>query len=186
MSESSQQKKARVRPPRVHMTCEVETNGAMVLKELPFVSSVLADLAGDKKRDKKLKDREFVTIDRDNFDSVLAGIAPELSFRAENTLVGDGSELAVALKFSSLKDFSPEQIAAQIPALKALLETREKLVDLKSRADGNDRLEELLNELLANEDLRKKATGALGGGGGDGAAPGGDGEGGGGDGQPAQ
>lgn len=175
MSESVQKKKERVRPPRVHLTCEVETNGAMVLKELPFVSSVLADLAGDKKRDKKLKDREFVTIDRDNFDSVLAGIAPELKFRAENTLAGDGSELAVELKFGSLKDFSPEQIAAQIPALKALLQTREKLVDLKSRADGNDRLEELLNELLANEDLRKKAGGALGGGdAGGGGAGGGD------------
>lgn len=170
MSESIQKKKERVRPPRVHMTCEVETNGAMVLKELPFVSSVLADLAGDKRRDKKLKDREFVTIDRDNFDSVLAGVAPELKLRAENTLTGDGSELAVELKFQSLKDFSPEQIAAQVPALKALLETRERLVDLKSRADGNDRLEELLNELLANEELRKKAGGAFGGGGG-GEAP---------------
>lgn len=182
MSESSQKKKERVRPPRVHMTCEVETNGAMVLKELPFVSSVLADLAGDKKRDKKLKDREFVTIDRDNFDGVLAGIAPELRFRADNTLVGDGSELAVELKFESLKDFSPEQVAAQIPALKALLATREKLVDLKSRADGNDRLEELLNELLANEDLRKKASGALGTDG----DPGAGGDGGGGGDQPAQ
>ena len=168
MSESVQKKKERVRPPRVSMTCEVETNGAMVLKELPFVSSVLADLAGDKRRDKKLKDREFVTIDRDNFDTVLAGIAPELKLRAENTLAGDGSELAVELKFSSLKDFSPDQIAAQVPALKALLETREKLVDLKSRADGNDRLEELLNELLANEELRKKAGGAFGGGAGEG------------------
>lgn len=165
MSESVQKKKERVRPPRVHLTCEVETNGAMVMKELPFVSSVLADLAGDKKRDKKLKDREFVTIDRDNFDSVLGGIAPELKFRTENTLAGDGSELAVDLKFGSLKDFSPEQVAAQVPALKALLETREKLVDLRGRADGNDRLEELLNELLANEELRKKAGGALGGGG---------------------
>jgi type VI secretion system protein ImpB len=173
MSESIQKKKERVRPPRVHLVCEVETNGAMVLKEVPFVASVLADLAGDKKRDKKLKDREFATIDRDNFDSVLAGIAPELRFRAENTLAGDGSELAVELKFQSMKDFSPEQIAAQIPALKALLETREKLVDLKSRADGNDRLEELLNELLANEELRKKAGGALGG---DGAGGGGDGQ----------
>lgn len=171
MSESVQKKKERVRPPRVHLTCEVETNGAMVLKELPFVSSVMSDLSGDKKRDKKLKDREFLTIDRDNFDSVLGGIAPELKLRAENTLAADGSELAVELKFGSMKDFSPEQIAAQVPALKALLETRERLVDLKSRADGNDRLEELLNELLQNEELRKKAGGALGGGAAGGEAP---------------
>lgn len=164
MSESINKKKERVRPPRVHLTCEVETNGAMVLKELPFVSSVMADLAGDRKRDKKLKDREFVAIDRDNFDDVMAGISPELKLRAENTLAGDGSELAVELKFQSMKDFSPAQVAAQVPALKALLDTRERLVDLKSRADGNDRLEELLNELLQNEELRKKAGGALGGG----------------------
>lgn len=164
MSESINKKKERVRPPRVHLTCEVETNGAMVLKELPFVSSVMADLAGDRKRDKKLKDREFVAIDRDNFDGVMAGISPELKLRAENTLAGDGSELAVELKFQSMKDFSPAQVAAQVPALKALLDTRERLVDLKSRADGNDRLEELLNELLQNEELRKKAGGALGGG----------------------
>ena len=105
-----------------------------------------------------------MAIDRDNFDGVMAGISPELKLRAENTLAGDGSELAVELKFQSMKDFSPAQIAAQVPALKALLDTRERLVDLKSRADGNDRLEELLNELLQNEELRKKAGGALGGG----------------------
>jgi type VI secretion system protein ImpB len=164
MSESSQSKKSRVRPPRVHLTCEVETNGAMVLKELPFVSSVLADLAGDKKRDKKLKDREFTAIDRDNFDSVLAGIAPELKFKAENTLAGDGSELPVELKFESMKDFKPDQVAMQVPALKALMETREKLVDLRNRADSNDRLVEMLEEMLQNGTLRKKAGELLGGG----------------------
>lgn len=156
MSESSQSKKARVRPPRVHIAYEVETGGAMQMKELPFVTGVMSDLAGHQKRDTKLKDRKFVDIDRDNFDQVLKGIAPKLEFKVDNKLSGDGGEMGVSLNFEKLDDFSPTQVARQVEPMAKLLELRQQLVDLKNRVDSNDRLGELLNEMLTNEDLRKK------------------------------
>ncbi|MBL8733423.1 MAG: type VI secretion system contractile sheath small subunit [Planctomycetes bacterium] len=155
MSESSQSKKARVRPPRVHIAYEVETGGAMQMKELPFVSGVMSDLAGHQKRETKLKDRKFVDIDRDNFDQVLKGIAPKLEFKVDNKLSGEG-EMGVSLNFEKLDDFSPTQVARQVEPMAKLLELRQQLVDLKNRVDSNDRLGELLNEMLTNEDLRKK------------------------------
>ena len=169
---SVHQKLARVRKPRVHITYDVETEGAAIVRELPFVVGVMGDYAGDPTEPMKpLAERKFTQIDRDNFNDVMARIAPGLKIRVDNTLAGDGTQMAVDLKFKSMDDFDPAKVAAQVPALKALLETREKLVDLKSRADGNDRLEELLNELLQNEELRKKAGGALGGGAAGGDAP---------------
>ena len=44
---SIHQKLDRVRKPRVHITYDVETEGATVVKELPFVVGVLGDFSGD-------------------------------------------------------------------------------------------------------------------------------------------
>jgi len=115
----------RVRKPRVHIKYEVETEGALVDKELPFVVGVLGDFSGDPVEAlKPLNERKFIQIDRDNFDEVMARMTPGLELRVENTLAGDGSEMPVSLRFSKLQDFEPASIAAQVPALKALLETR--------------------------------------------------------------
>lgn len=164
MSESSQSKKARVRPPRVHIEYAVETGGAMQMKELPFVTGVMSDLAGHQKRETKLKDRKFVDIDRDNFDQVLKGMAPKLEFKVENKLSDAGGEMGVSLNFEKLDDFSPTQVARQVEPLANLLELRQQLVDLKNRVDSNDRLGELLDEMLTNEDLRNKLKEKLEGG----------------------
>lgn len=172
MPESVFDRKARVRPPRVHITYEVETGGAMVLKELPFVMGVLSDLSGQPKEAlPKLKDRKFEDIDRDNFDDVLKRMKPRLALRVDNTLKDDGSELAVELNFAKLDDFRPENVVRQIEPLNKLLETRNQLKDLLGRMEGNDRLEELLKAITDNESVRGKLRDVLGAKAGDGAEP---------------
>jgi type VI secretion system protein ImpB len=168
MPESVFDKKKRIRPPRVNITYEVELGGAMVMKELPFVVGVLSDLSGHPKESLgKLKDRKFVEIDRDNFDDVLKSMKPRLQMRVDNTLTGEG-ELSVELEFQKLADFEPESIVNQVEPLRQLLEIRGKLKDLQSRAEGNDRLEELLNAVIENEAIRGKLKDVTGVGGGDG------------------
>lgn len=155
--ESVFDKKGRVRPPRVHITYEVEKNGAQVQKELPFVVGVMADLAGQSKVPlPKLKDRKFVEVDRDNFDDVMKSIKPRVAMKVENSLKGDGSELAVELEFKKLDDFSPEAVVHQVKPLNDLLEVRNKLKDLLARSEGNDRLEELLDAIISKPDVRDK------------------------------
>ena len=135
----------RVRKPRVHITYEVETEGAQVEKELPFVMGVMGDFSGDPTQPlAPLKDRKFIQIDRDNFDDVLKRMSPGLKYRVENTLEGDGSEMAIDLKFNSIDDFEPGRVADQVPALRALIETRNQLRDLMSKVDRSEDLEALL------------------------------------------
>ncbi|MBP86819.1 MAG: type VI secretion system contractile sheath small subunit [Planctomycetaceae bacterium] len=157
MSESVHKKLQRVRKPRVHITYEVETEGAVVEKELPFVVGVVGDFSGNPTEPlNPLKDRKFIQIDRDNFDDVMKRMTPGLNIRAENTLQGDGTEMALQLKFESLEDFEPSAVARQVEPLKKLLETRDKLRDLATKVDRSDDLEQVLEQVLSNtEDLDK-------------------------------
>lgn len=155
--ESLQHKIDRVRAPRVHITYDVEVGDAIEMKEIPFVVGVLADLSG--KPDEplpKLKDRKFVEIDRDNFDNVLAAMKPRAAFKVENKLTGDDSKLAVELRFKSMDDFHPEQVAQQVTPLRKLVEARGRLSDLLNKLDGNDKLDELLQEMIADSDSLQK------------------------------
>jgi type VI secretion system protein ImpB len=153
----------RVRKPRVHIKYEVETDGAVVERELPFVVGVMGDFSGNPTTPPRpLKDRKFVQIDRDNFDDVMARIAPELNLKVENTLKGDGSEMAVNLKFKSIEDFEPGRVAEQVPALKKLIETRNKLRDLMTKVDRSEELEGLLEQVLQNQEQLKKLSSDLG------------------------
>ncbi|MFT5287485.1 MAG: type VI secretion system protein ImpB [Planctomycetota bacterium] len=171
MGDSVFDKKSRTRPPRVHITYEVETGGAEVMKEIPFVMGVLSDLSGQpKEKLAKLKDRKFVDIDRDNFDDALKSMKPRLAMRVDNTLADDGSELAVELNFEKLSDFTPEGVVKQVEPLSKLQDVRNQLKDLMGRMEGNDRLEELLKEVSSNDSLRDKLAGALGTGGDEGGA----------------
>jgi type VI secretion system protein ImpB len=163
MPESVFDKKARVRPPRVHITYEVETGGAMVMKEIPFVLGVVSDLSGQpKEKLEKIKDRKFVDIDRDNFDDVLKSMKPRLAVRVDNTLKDDGSELALELNFEKLADFSPDSVVRQVKPLSDLQDVRNQLKDLLGRMEGNDRLEELLGAITDNEGVRDKLKEVLG------------------------
>ena len=163
MSESVHQKLNRVRKPRVHITYEVETEGAEVIRELPFVVGVMGDFSGDPTAPlKPLGDRKFVQIDRDNFNDVMASFTPGLKLKVDNTLAGDGSQMAVELAFKSIDDFEPARIAQQVPALAALMETRAKLRDLMSKVDRSEELETLLEQVLNSESEMKKLSAELG------------------------
>ena len=163
MSASIHEKLNRVRKPRVHITYEVETNDAKIKTELPFVMGVMGDFSGDPTTAlRPLSERKFIQIDRDNFDDVMRRIAPGLNLKVDNTLAGDGSQMAVDLKFNSIEDFEPGRVVEQVPALKALLETRNKLRDLMSKVDRSDALEGLLEEVLQNQGELKSLSGQLG------------------------
>jgi type VI secretion system protein ImpB len=163
MAESVHDKLERVRKPRVHITYQVETEGAVVEKELPFVVGVLGDFSGNPTAPlKPFKDRKFIQIDRDNFNDVMARMTPGVNLRAENTLADDGSELAVSLAFGSMDDFEPARIAAQVEPLRKLLQTRDKLRDLMSKVDRSEDLESLLDQVLQNDDDLQKLSSALG------------------------
>jgi type VI secretion system protein ImpB len=163
MSASIHEKLKRVRKPRVHITYEVETEGAEILRELPFVVGVVGDFSGDPTQPlRSLSDRKFIQIDRDNFNDVMTRMTPGLNIRVANKLADDGSEMAVQLKFDSIEDFEPARVAEQIPALKALLETRNKLRDLMSKVDRSEELESLLEQILKNENELKSLSGELG------------------------
>lgn len=161
--ESLQHKLDRVRPPRVHITYDVEVGGAIELKELPFVVGVMGDFVG-KPEDPlpPLKQRKFVEIDPDNFNQVMAGMKPRVSFSVDNKLQDDGTKLGVDVKFNSIEDFDPDNVVQQIDPLRKLVEARQKLSDLLSKMDGNDKLESLLNDVVANADKQKQLSDALG------------------------
>ena len=151
MADSLQHKLDRVRRPRVQITYDVETNGALQKVELPFVVGVLADLSGQPKEGlKAVKDRKFVNVDRDNFDEVLEKSAPRLAFRVDNKLTKDNTELAVELNFKSMDDFSPAKVAEQVAPLKELLDMRQRLSQLLNKMEGNDKLEQLLSDVLGS------------------------------------
>ncbi len=153
----------RVRKPRVHIKYEVETEGAVIEKELPFVVGVLGDFSGDPTEPlKPFGERKFVQIDRDNFDDVMRKLTPGVRIRVENTIEGNGKEMAISLKFDKLEDFEPGAIVEQVPALKALLESRNELRDLLSKADRSEDLEVLLEKILQNKSELKQLADELG------------------------
>jgi len=163
MAESLQHKLDRVRKPRVHITYDVEIGDAMEKRELPFVVGVLGDFSGNptKKLD-PLSKRKFVQVDRDNFNDVMTRMTPGATFRVENTLKGDGSELAVQLQFNSIDDFEPANVVNQIEPLRKLLETRNKLRDLMTKVDVSEDLENVLQQVLENTDQLEKFRNELG------------------------
>jgi type VI secretion system protein ImpB len=161
-SASIHDKLERVRKPRVHITYQVETEGAEVEKELPFIVGVLGDFSGNPAAPlKPLKERKFIQIDRDNFNDIMARMTPGASFKVENTLKGDGSEMAVQLKLNSIEDFEPARIVQQVEPLRKLLATRDKLRDLLAKVDRSEDLEGLLERVLQNTDDLKKLSADL-------------------------
>lgn len=157
--ESTQHKLDRVRPPRVQITYDVETGGAIEMKELPFVMGIMADLSGNPEQPLPiLKDpkRKFVEIDRDNFDDVMKGMAPRLVYKVDNKMTNDDTKIGVELKFSGIDDFGPEQVADQVEPLRKLVEIRKQLSALLAKADGNDKLAEKLQEIIKDTELQQK------------------------------
>ena len=149
--DSVQKRLQRVRPPRVHLTYDVEIGDAIEQKEVPFALGVLGDFsANSEKPQAKLKDKKFISVDMDNLDEVMAGIAPRAVYRVPNKLNEKSGEFAVELKFKSIEDFRPESVVQQVEPLRKLLEARTKLADLRNKLAGNEVLEDILNDVLSN------------------------------------
>lgn len=150
-NDSVQKRLQKVRAPRVQMTYDVEVGDAIENKELPFVVGVVGDFGNNPDVEKKrLKDRNFVNVDASNFDEVLGGVAPVAQFRVPNQLSEEGGEFAVQLQFREMADFRPESVVQQLAPLKGLLEARTKLADLRNKLAGNDKLEDILSDVLSN------------------------------------
>lgn len=164
MGDSLQKWVGRNRPPRVQITYDVEIGDAIEKKELPLVVGLLADLSGDPATPlPKMKDRRLVEIDRDNFNEIMGKISPRLDMSVPDTMKGEGN-LKIELNFKEFDDFHPEAIVKQVPRLAKLLEARQQLRDLLAKLDGNDELDSLLKDILANtEDLKKVQTEAKAG-----------------------
>jgi type VI secretion system protein ImpB len=161
--ESTQHKLDRVRSPRVHITYDVEIGGAIENKELPFVLGALGDYSGmPEEQLPRVRDRKFVEIDRDNFDQVLAAMKPRLAYRVDNKLTSDGGKMGVEINFKSLDDFHPDSVVQQVEPLRKLVEARKKLSDLLSKMDGNDKLEQILNDIVTNTGAQQQLSAALG------------------------
>ncbi|HEY6465507.1 MAG TPA: type VI secretion system contractile sheath small subunit [Candidatus Acidoferrales bacterium] len=162
--QSAQHKLDRVRPPRVQITYDVEVGGAIELKELPFVVGVLGDFTGQPEEPlPRLKDRKFVEVNPDNFDTVLEGMKPHLSYAVENKLSEDPNapQLKVDLKFRKMEDFEPANVARQVKPLKELMDLRTRLADLRGSLQGNDKLEELLLDAVGNTEKLEKLKGEI-------------------------
>jgi type VI secretion system protein ImpB len=163
--QSTQHKLDRVRPPRVQITYDVEVGDAIEIKELPFVMGVMGDFTGQPTEPlARLKDRKFVEVNPDNFDSVLANMKPHLAYSVENKLSEDpnAGNLKVNLDFKSMDDFSPENVARQVGPLRELLELRDRLRDLRGNMQGNDKLEEMLREAVTDKDKLAKLRAEMG------------------------
>lgn len=162
--ESVNKKLERVRPPRVHISYDVEVGNAIELKELPFVMGVLADFSGQPSDPlPRLRDRKFVDVTLDNFDDVMASMKPRLQFSVENKLSEEAEpgKLGVELNFRSLDDFEPENVARQVKPLREMLELRTKLADLRATLQGNEKLDDILKETVASQEKLAKLKGEM-------------------------
>jgi type VI secretion system protein ImpB len=170
MPESTQHKLDRVRPPRVQITYDVEIGDAIVMKELPFVVGIMADLSGKPAEPlPPLKERKYVEIDRDNFNDIMKSVGPRLALRVDNRLTnGDGAgeggdKLNVELKFANLDDFTPINVLKQVESLRQLFEARTRLADLLAKLDGNDALDALLQDVVKNTEGMQQIKSSIGG-----------------------
>ncbi len=155
--DSVQKRLQKIRPPRVQLTYDVEKGDAIEQKEIPFVVGVLGDFSGNPAQAlPKVKDRKFVSVDLDNFDEVMEGVAPRAVYRVPNKISDQGGEFGVELNFRSIEDFRPESVVDQVDPLRRLLESRTKLADLRNKLAGNEKLEDLLGEVLNNTEQLKQ------------------------------
>src|SRR4029078_8271207 len=162
--ESTQHKLDRVRSPRVHITYDVEVGGAIELKELPFFVGVLGAFTGQPEQPlPRLRERKFVEVNPDNFDQVLEGMKPHLSFSCENKLIEDAeaAQLKVDLHFKSMEDFDPKNVAKHVKPIRELMDLRTKLADLRGSLQGNDKLEELLMDAVRSTEKLEKLKGEV-------------------------
>src|SRR5690606_13507481 len=95
-------------------------------------------------------------------NDLMGKINPQLNLKVDNTLEDDGSQMAVDLQFNSIEDFEPQRLVEQVEPLRKLLETRNKLRDLLTKADRSEDLEKILEDVLKNTESLKSLSSELG------------------------
>ena len=163
MAESSQDRVGSVRPPRVDIRYEVEEGGATASRELPLVAGILADLSGDANDPVEYRRREFIEIQPGGVDPLMRRLEPELRLSVADRLSEEPDrEIGLELRFRSMDDFSPVGLAAQIPQTAKLLEHRRALADLYGKIESNERLDGILDDILADPEKQERLRSELG------------------------
>ncbi|WP_392433387.1 type VI secretion system contractile sheath small subunit [Yersinia sp. HM-2024] len=137
---------------RINIKLDLHTGGAQKKMELPLKLLVMGDYSNGQEQ-RPLSEREKLNINKNNFNSVLAEFHPSLKLAVPDTLADDNTDTAVALTFREMKDFEPENVARQIPQLRALLAMRNLLRDLKSNLLDNATFRRELENILKDEAL---------------------------------
>lgn len=147
---------------RINIKLDLHTGGAQKKVELPLKLMVMGDFSNGQEQ-RILSERDKININKNNFDNVLAEFSPALKVAVENTLAADGSDTSAELNFNCMKDFEPEQVARQIPELRALLAMRNLLRDLKSNLLDNATFRHELERILKDETLSGELRAELAG-----------------------
>lgn len=137
---------------RVNIKLDLHTGGAQKKVELPLKLLVMGDYSNGQSA-APLPERAKVSINKNNFNSVLAELNPRAKLAVENTLAGDGSELPIDLDFKSMDDFKPDVVAGKVPELRALMAARNLLRDLKSNLLDNATFRRELEKILKDPKL---------------------------------
>ncbi|HAT1635557.1 type VI secretion system contractile sheath small subunit [Raoultella planticola] len=152
---STQHKLDKARPPRVQITYDVEIGDAKTAKELPLVVGVMGEFTSGTN---PLRERKFITIDKDNFSDVMASMKPTAEFLVESALPDTEGKMNITIDFNGIEDFSPDNVVQKVEPLKKLLELREQLCDLRNRAASNEKLKEQLQELIQKNSSLQENT----------------------------
>ncbi|EEG85522.1 MULTISPECIES: type VI secretion system contractile sheath small subunit [Proteus] len=146
---------------RVNIKLDLHTGGAQKKVELPLKLLSIGDYSNGKDK-RVLSEREKVNINKNNFNNVLTEFSPSVNLTVKNTLANDGSEENINLSFKEMADFEPEQVARQIPQLRAMLAMRNLLRDLKSNLLDNitfrRELENILKDPALSDELREELS----------------------------
>lgn len=116
---------------RINLKLDLHTGGATKKTELPLKLLIAGDFSHGQET-APLSERKKINVNKNNFNSALSEYFPKVNLTITNTLANDGSEENIHLGFRDMKDFTPEQVARQIPQLKAMLAMRNLLRDLKA------------------------------------------------------
>jgi type VI secretion system protein ImpC len=168
MTESIQQKLLRVRPPRVKITYDVETGGAIEKRELPFIVGIFADLSGDRGATpelapKPLKERKMADIDRDNFNDIMKTVRPRVDLSKVPTTVTATAALLATTKdkeivFEHMDDFAPIQVIRKLPTLAGMYDSRCLIRSLQAKYESDDDVAHHIDSLAQNSGPRQQSA----------------------------
>lgn len=146
---------------RINIKYRSEHGGAQESVELPFKMMVVGDFT-QREDDRVIEERKPINVDKDNFDDVLRNQKIGVEMSVPNRLSDEeGAEMGLSLKFETMKDFSPENVARQVPDLKKLLELREALVALKGPLGNVPAFRKAIESILEDDEQRKVVLGEL-------------------------